>query len=276
MSTLAVAGPAAVGVTRAERSKGSTLDTRSAEDAGIDEAVADLVDEGEYEQARRLLERHGVTHAFGRDTHVETADDDGMSTSDFAVKSESNFYTSAWVSGSEEFNGTERDIISVVCDWFPTFSKDIDAPAPVDAASIYWEGNVFGLVTGSLSYSSRLNFGGAIDNQYEYGVIDVVSPNLSDGTEGVTVSYDDTVTRSAPPGNNPAVVYAHEGRGSLSLKLRRQNDSYGNLRTEYGHNWSIGGRSWDPSSISLNIGSHVSYNLPSLADNWTMADMEDI
>ncbi|SIS20559.1 hypothetical protein [Natronorubrum thiooxidans] len=192
------------------------------------------------------------------------------------MKSESNFYTTAWVSGSEEFNGTERDIITVRCDWYPDFSKDVDAPAPIDATSVYWESNVFGMVTGSLSYGGRLDFGGSVDNQYEYGITDIVSPNLDDGTEGVTISYDDTVTRSAPPGNNPAVLYADEGRGFVKLKLRRQIDSYGNLRMEYGHNWSVGGRSWNPSNVSLNIGSYVSYNLPSLADNWTMADKQDI
>ncbi|SIS21318.1 hypothetical protein [Natronorubrum thiooxidans] len=55
VGSLAVLGPAAAGVARADR---SGLDTRSATDAGIDEAVANLVDERKYEQARRLLERH--------------------------------------------------------------------------------------------------------------------------------------------------------------------------------------------------------------------------
>jgi hypothetical protein len=45
---------------------------------------------------------------------------------------------------------------------------------------------------------------------------------------------------------------------------------------EFGHNWSIGGRSWNPSKISLNIGSLVSYNLPWGADNWTMDEKKDI
>jgi hypothetical protein len=113
VGALAIAGPAAAGVTRAD---GSELDTRPAEEAGIDEAVAELIDEGKYEMAHRLLERHGVTHAFGQDTHVETADNDGVSTSDFAMKSESEFHTTAWVGGSEEFDGTERDPIAVRCD----------------------------------------------------------------------------------------------------------------------------------------------------------------
>jgi hypothetical protein len=110
---LAIAGRAAGGVTRADVSE---LDTRSAEDAGIDEAVATLIDGGKYERTRRLLERHGVTHAFGQDTHVETADNDGVSTSDFAMKSESEFHTTAWVGGSEGFDATERDTIAVRCD----------------------------------------------------------------------------------------------------------------------------------------------------------------
>ena len=217
-----------------------------------------------------------MTYSFGHDTHVDTGSDDGISTSDFAVKNESDFYTTAWVSGSEEFDGTERDIITVRCDWYPEFSKDIDAPAPKDAVSVYWESNVFGLVTGSLAHSGRLDFGGSVDDQYEYGVTEMASPNLDDGTEGVTLGFDDTVSRSAPPGNNPAVLYPTKGRGWVKLKLRRQNDSYGNLRTEYGHNWSVGGRSWDPSNVRLSIGSYVSYNLPSLADNWTMDEQQGI
>jgi len=268
VSALAVFGAAATGVTRADD---SGLDTRSAKNAGIDETVTNLVDEGKFELARRLLERHGVTHAFGRDTHVEPADEDGVSTSDFAIKSRSHFLTTAWVSGSEEFDGTEHDIVTVHCVWYPEFAKDIDAPAPIDVASVYWEANVFGLVTGSLSHGGYLDFGG----DREYGVTNVVSPNLDDGTEGVTVGYDDTVTRSAS-GNNPAVLYPQEGRGFMEVKLRRQIDSYGNLRMEYGHNWSIGGRSWDPSNVTLNIGSHVSYDLPRMTDNWTMDEKKDI
>jgi hypothetical protein len=273
IGAVAVAGSGIAGVARADR---SGLNTRSAEDAGISDEIEALLDERKYEEAHQLLERHDVTHGFGRDTHVETEDGDGLSSSDFAVKSQSDFYTTAWVSGSETFDGEERDIITVECNWYPEFSKDIDAPAPIDAASIYWEANVFGLVTGSVSYSSRLDFGATVDNQYEYGVIDEESPNLDNGTEGLTVSYDDTVTRSAPPGNNPAVLYAQEGRGSLRLKLRRQIESFGNLRTEFGHNWSVGGNSWDPSNVSLNIGSYVSYNLPALSDNWILADQQDI
>ncbi|SFR98942.1 hypothetical protein SAMN05216559_2127 [Halomicrobium zhouii] len=67
------------------------------------------------------------------------------------------------------------------------------------------------------------------------------SPDLDEDTEGVTISFDDTQYRTAPPGNNPAKLFASEGDGRLQLQLRQQNKSYGTVRCEYGHTWIVGG-----------------------------------
>lgn len=255
----------------------AAVDTKSAEEAEVADTVSQLAADDRYDEAIRLLDQHDVTYSYGHDTHVSTESDGGISTADFAQKDKSEFSGFMYVSGTEVFDGEEHDIISVRYSWDLNFSKDIDTPVPVDAVSIYWESNIFGLVSGSVDHGGYLQFRDTFEDQFEDNITKVISPNLANGTEGVGIEYNDTITHIVRTGTSVAIFYPEKGYDWLELDIRRQIDSYGNIRGEYGHNWCpLVERWWNPSNISLNIGSFVSYNLPNIVDQWTMSDKQDI
>lgn len=233
-----------------------------------------LIEEERYNEASTLLEQHDVSYdhstKYFDGTNQPT---EQISAQDFAIKSSSSVDTMVFVDGTEQFGNKEWDTLLAIMWWDLEFSKDVDAPAPVDAASIFWEANVFGSITGSVSHDGDLIYHGEDDIN---NVTDIESPDLDQGTEGVTISFDDTKSQTAPPGNNPAVLYPDEGEGRLQLRLRRQNKSYGTVRCEYGHTWSVGGNWWDPDNLTLSLPGPLDYNVGYGGDAWDLGDSKDV
>lgn len=254
------------------------LDTKSAAEAGIKGEVESLLADRQFDKLDSLLKDHGVSHEISSksfssevdtlNSHESTSDD--ISKDDFAKKNSDDITTFLAVVDTEEFDGKEWDIISAVLNWDLNYEKDnVYAPAPVDAASIYWESNVFGKVNGSTFGSGKQIMADPYSNQSD--MVELESPNLGNSTEGLSWSVDDT--KSSYPDQLP---FPEGGRGAVQTELRRQNKSLGNIRMEFGHNYSIGGGGWDPSNISLNIGGPVSYSLPNLTYNWTLGEPKEI
>lgn len=251
---------------------------QSAEQAGIQSALDELLENGKIEQARRLLSVHDVEGGITEKTPPVpgSSDSDSVGTQDYFEKSNSSISFSHVWWDTETVDGATWDRYKLRLYWDLNDEQiDIDLQPPVDVAVTAWEQDVFGFVNGSLSYWVRPTYDEGDHTGKESNLGEVVSkPPLGEEDNAVVLQIDDSVKDDGFWDNGKGMSKLN---GELEHLVRKQANAKGNLGAQYTHTWSPLGIAMVNvlEYVTVTITGGISVDVPTGADSWDLASYAD-
>lgn len=228
-------------------------ETVSTEDAGIDTAVENLLQNQKIEQAVNLLEQAGAKYYHVRQfaPGAESGTDSGeMSTMDFFKKSSSTIdHLVYWKSGIRYKQGLYWNLKGGM--------HDYDGPKPADAVVLAFDSGKIDFVPGSLNYGGQLGNNPMYDDQ----TVPLEWPTKADA------EHRDRVVAKFKDGS----VQSTAANGFLEMKMDFFGSGSAWVSSNYTHTWSfLNNAQWSDiaAAVSVSTKGGIGISVPTQADSW--------
>lgn len=213
----------------------------SAEAAGIEKAVQQLLHNGKVEKATNLLEKHNVKYDVVRDKTPSPSTSGDVSTQDYWDRASAT----AAMTGYHKKDNLYHGHFGWTLD---SLAKDVDDSMPDDGVTVGWEDSVFSYEPGSLN--THYDALEAAEDRASYTLKVDNEPLVDSPGSSIGAKVNDQIYY-----NRPSDWTVEPIQGYVEFDVTKENSVEGNLGGEYTHTWNVGG--FTGGSITFSAGAGV-------------------